>query len=100
MGGTTIYIAGSNFSPYADEITVLIGPYPCNLIASGSTVSMISCITTACTDPAHSQWALPVTVITANKLTQVCKSYSCLFDYSPDITPTITQIYPIAAIGN
>jgi hypothetical protein len=98
-GGTVLYISGNNFSPIAGDIQVFIGSYPCNLIAEGSSVSMVSCITTAMTNPS-SQYSLPVTMYTSNLLPVKCNLYLCQFSYYDYITPFIYEIFPSTAVGN
>ena len=94
-----LYISGINFSPIAGDIKIYIGNSPCNLIAEGSTVSMVSCITTPMTDPTK-QFSLPITMETRNLLTVTCKTNRCLFSYLQDYTPFIYEIYPSTAVGN
>jgi hypothetical protein len=48
-GGTVLYISGVNFSPIAGDISIFFGNYPCNIVADGSNVHMVSCITTPMT---------------------------------------------------
>jgi hypothetical protein len=98
-GGTVLYIGGINFSPIAGNIQVFIGNYPCNLIAEGSTVSMVSCITTAMTDPT-AQSGLSITMFTLNLLTVTCSAHVCRFSYIDAYTPFIYDVFPSTAVGN
>jgi hypothetical protein len=98
-GGTVLYIAGVNFSPIADDIQIYFGNYPCNLIAEGSTVSMVSCITTPMYDP-NAQYSIPITMYTANLLPVTCRSNVCLFSYSNNLTPFIYEVFPSTFVGN
>jgi hypothetical protein len=94
-----VYISGTNFSPVADDIQIFFGNYPCKLIAAGSTISMISCITSPLLDPT-SPTSLPITMYTANLLPVSCTAYVCLFTYSDSITPFIYEVFPSTTQGN
>lgn len=61
MGGTEVYIKGSNFEANPLKNAIWIGPYPCLLIADGATESSLACRTTAATDPTKT-WNLEITV--------------------------------------
>jgi hypothetical protein len=71
MGGTVVYISGHNFSPIAGDISIFFGIYPCNIVADGSNVHMISCITTPMTQNDEGS-ALPITMHTTGQLTAYC----------------------------
>jgi hypothetical protein len=64
MGGTVLYISGHNFSPVAGDISIFFGSYPCNIVADGSNINMISCITTPMTQNENG-YSLPMTMHTA-----------------------------------
>jgi hypothetical protein len=80
-GGTILYISGNNFSPIADEIQIFIGDYPCNIIAQGSNVNIISCTTTPMTNPSKRD-KLSITMLTVNLLPAKCTTIYCLFSYA------------------
>jgi hypothetical protein len=60
---------------------------------------MLSCITTAMTDP-KSPTAYQVTIYTTNLLPVTCKTSQCSFVYDDGLTPFIYEIYPSTAVGN
>ena len=98
-GGTVLYISGVNFSPIAGDISIFFGKYPCDIVAEGSNVNMVSCITTPMTGDDEGK-QLPITMYTVDLLTVTCKQSSCYFAYSESYTPRITEIYPSIAAGN
>jgi hypothetical protein len=51
-GGKDIFIHGANFGTDVSKISVTVGPYPCDLLADGSTDTFLSCRTTKASDPA------------------------------------------------
>lgn len=97
-GGTIVYIKGTNFSPFADQNAVTIGPYPCILEAEGAKVDSLTCKTTAATNPAQLT-SLPVTV-TVDTVFIRCNTNNCLFSYTSAKTPFIQEIIPRSVVGD
>lgn len=60
---------------------------------------MVSCITTAMTDP-KAQYSLPITMYTLNLLPVTCNLYLCQFSYYDYVTPFIYDVFPSTAVGN
>ena len=61
MGGTELYIKGTNFHADASKNAIWVGPYPCEIIADGSSENNLACTTTAATDP-NQTWNLPIKI--------------------------------------
>ena len=100
MGGTTLYIKGTNFDPDPNLNVISIGPYPCTLVADGCTESNLVCITTPATDPDQT-WKLPIKIEFGSKRGNVCCAQSnCKFTYRNSYTPFIEEIHPRTAAGN
>ena len=100
MGGTIIYITGTNFDPDPTLNVILVGPYPCELIADGSSETNLVCITTPATIPSQT-WKLPIKVECGSKRGSVtCSDSNCQFTYKNSDTPMIEEIHPRTAYGN
>ena len=51
QGGTILIIKGTSFNPDFTKNSVWVGPYPCHMLADGSTETSLSCRTTQAYDP-------------------------------------------------
>jgi hypothetical protein len=93
-GGTIVYIYGTNFSPDPSLIFVSFGPYPCNLVAGSSSISMLACTTTPATSPSSLN-NLPLSINTQGQVPIYCTSTNnCAFTYSNSQTPVIQELIP------
>lgn len=98
MGGTIIYLRGSGFSAEATSNSILIGPYPCHLLADGSTQTLLACETTEATDPSKS-YDLPVSVSVNSEPSVTCSTSACRFRYLSSKTPFIEEVWPANVVG-
>ena len=99
LGGTQIYIKGTNFEADATKNAIWVGPYPCEILADGASETNLACRTTAATDP-NKTWNLPVKVEVDQRGAVECASANCRYQYRDDRTPMIHEIYPRSAVGN
>lgn len=83
-----VYISGVNFSPIAGDISIFFGDYPCNIVAEGSNVHMVSCITSPMTGADEGK-RLPITMHTVDLLTVKCTKNECTFTYFDSNTPIV-----------
>ena len=95
-----IYIKGTNFDPDPSLNSVLVGPYPCDLVADGSSENNLVCRTTPATNP-DKTWKLPVKIECGSKKAPVtCADSNCQFTYLNSDTPAIEEIHPRTSYGN